>query len=111
VQVLLLPSDTFLHLHDTIGHNSVAEGAGLRRTSGPLAHAEGAIACVVRGETEVAVPAMLAAAPRVAGVVTAGSNTPRRKLRDNFKQIVPARDLTRRRREGQTVEIPQLLVS
>lgn len=66
-----------------------------------LEHSEGAIICIVRGEGEVVVPEMLAAAPRVAGVpgvVTADSNTPPRKLATDFKQTLPARDLTRRRR-------------
>jgi len=65
-------------------------------------HSEGAITCVIRGEGEVVVPEMLAAVPYVAGVpgvVTLDRNTPPRKLVGDFKQNLPARDLTRRRRK------------
>jgi hopanoid C-3 methylase HpnR len=66
-----------------------------------LAHADGAIDCIVTGEGEVTTPAMLAAIPDVhgiPGVTTARGPGPKPALMTDLSAFRPARDLTRRRR-------------
>lgn len=69
-----------------------------------LAHAAGALDCVVRGEGESAIgPVLEAAAGRrplesVPGVVCASGVGPPPKFVDDLDALSPARDLTRRRR-------------
>ena len=67
-----------------------------------LAHAEGALDAMVRGEGELITPRLLEAAgdPRVStlpGVVTADGAGPAPTMLDDIDRFPPARDLTRRR--------------
>ena len=67
-----------------------------------LAHAAGAIDCVVRGEGEVIAPRVVEAIgdgglERLPGVVTARGAGPSPTLLDNLDRHLPARDLGRRR--------------
>lgn len=67
-----------------------------------LAQAEGALDAIVRGEGEVATPALLAAAadgaPQQApGAVTVSGNGPAPVMLDSIDDVPPARDLIRRR--------------
>jgi magnesium-protoporphyrin IX monomethyl ester (oxidative) cyclase len=67
-----------------------------------LAHAEGAIDCVVRGEGEAIAPRLLAAWPdgdvrSLPGLVTLDGMGPPPLLLDNINTHLPARDLTRKR--------------
>ena len=69
-----------------------------------LAHAEGAIDCVLRGEGEATVADLLAAArdggiARVAGAVTADGDGPPPRFAPSLDAIRPARDLLRHRRK------------
>lgn len=69
-----------------------------------LAHAGGAIKCVVRGEGEWATPALLRVVETgltlesVPGVVTPAGAGPAPRFADSLDDLSPARDLTRRRR-------------
>lgn len=69
-----------------------------------LAHAAGAIDCVIKGEGEVAVPLLLQAAQNgndlttVPGVVTRSGEGPPPKFVESLDTIRPARDLLARRR-------------
>lgn len=68
-----------------------------------LAHAEGAIDCVLRGEGEASVSALLAAVGdakavlAVPGAVTADGEGPRPRFVDRLDDLMPARDLIRHR--------------
>ena len=69
-----------------------------------LAHGEGAIDCVLKGEGEASVPALLAAAAdgglaKIPGAVTAGGEGPPPHFVENLDDIRPARDLLRHRRK------------
>src|SRR5919108_1751055 len=69
-----------------------------------LAHAEGAIDCLVRGEGELIAPRVLEAVgdPKLStlpGVVTADGAGPAPTMLDDLDRFPPARDLTRRRRK------------
>ena len=69
-----------------------------------LAHAEGAIDCVLKGEGEATVADLLAAArdggiARVAGAVTAEGDGPPPRFAPSLDAIRPARDLLRHRRK------------
>ena len=71
-----------------------------------LRHAEGAVDCVLRGEGEAALAALLAAAEhdrgaldRVPGVVTADRRGPAPEFVNELDRLLPARDLLRRRRK------------
>src|SRR6185312_1805531 len=70
-----------------------------------VAHGEGAIDCVVRGEGEAAVPALLAAIEAggdlaaVPGAVTAGGRGPAPVFVESLDDLLPARDLLRHRRK------------
>jgi hopanoid C-3 methylase HpnR len=71
-----------------------------------LAHACGALDCVVRGEGEAIVPRLLEAAGRgcerldsLPGIVTARGAGPPSPLLDRLGAVRPARDLLRRRRK------------
>jgi len=69
-----------------------------------LAHGEGAIDCVLRGEGEASVAALLEAArdgggiERVPGAVTPGGQGPPPRFVDSLDTVRPARDLLRHRR-------------
>ena len=69
-----------------------------------LDHAEGAIACVLRGEGEASVAALLAAArdgggiERVPGAVTPNGQGPPPRFVESLDALRPARDLLRHRR-------------
>ncbi|MDA8163940.1 MAG: hopanoid C-3 methylase HpnR [Desulfobacteraceae bacterium] len=67
-----------------------------------LAHAGGALDCVVRGEGESAIGPLLAALPGpvtgVPGVVTGAGSGPPARLVEDLDRLAPARDLTSRRR-------------
>lgn len=67
-----------------------------------LRHADGAIDAIVRGEGEITVPKMLAAAPRIdglPGVVTPRGEGPRAAMLEDLNTSRPARHLSRRRRK------------
>jgi hopanoid C-3 methylase len=70
-----------------------------------IAHGAGAIDCVLKGEGEAAMPALLAAVaagrdPRtVAGVVTAAGEGPPPAFVHSLDELSPARDLLRHRRK------------
>jgi hopanoid C-3 methylase len=70
-----------------------------------IEHGEGAIDCVIRGEGEAAVPALLAAIAdgddlaTVPGVVTAGGRGPAPGFVHSLDDLLPARDLLRHRRK------------
>jgi hopanoid C-3 methylase HpnR len=67
-----------------------------------LQQADGALDCIVKGEGEITVPAVLAAIPNVhgtPGVVTLRGAGPRAEMLADLNLIRPARDLTRRRRK------------
>ncbi len=67
-----------------------------------LQQAGGALDCIVKGEGEITVPAVLAALPNVhgtPGVVTLRGAGPRAEMLADLNVIRPARDLTRRRRK------------
>ena len=69
-----------------------------------LAHADGAIDCLVRGEGELITPRVLEALgdPKLAtlpGVVTPDGAGPAPSMLENLDRFPPARDLTRRRRK------------
>ncbi|SMF77667.1 magnesium-protoporphyrin IX monomethyl ester (oxidative) cyclase [Tistlia consotensis] len=71
-----------------------------------LAHAEGAIDCVLRGEGEAAIPALLEAIPdgpeavaRVPGAITAEGEGPPPRFVESLDDLRPARDLVRHRRK------------
>jgi len=70
-----------------------------------IAHGEGAIDCVVRGEGEAAVPALLNAIETgedlaaVPGAVTATGQGPAPGFVDSLDDLLPARDLLRHRRK------------
>lgn len=71
-----------------------------------LAHADGAIDCVVRGEGEVSAPRLLAAAAedrsalhRLPGITTPDGDGPMPTLVESLDGVQPARDLLRRRRK------------
>jgi hopanoid C-3 methylase len=69
-----------------------------------LAHGDGAIACVLKGEGEAVLPALLAAleasrpAASVAGAVTPAGNGPPPVFAEDFDALTPARHLLRHRR-------------
>ncbi|HUA78364.1 MAG TPA: hopanoid C-3 methylase HpnR, partial [Acetobacteraceae bacterium] len=69
-----------------------------------LAHAAGAVDCVLKGEGEAALPALLSALEAgcalatVPGAVTAAGEGPRPVFIDDLDALVPARHLLRRRR-------------
>jgi hopanoid C-3 methylase HpnR len=70
-----------------------------------IAHAEGAIDCVVRGEGEAAIPPLLAAIEAggdlaaVPGAVTASGQGPAPGFVHSLDDLLPARDLVRHRRK------------
>lgn len=71
-----------------------------------LAHAEGAIDCVLRGEGEAAIPALLEAVPEgpqavaaVPGAVTEAGDGPPPRFVESLDDLRPARDLLRQRRK------------
>ena len=69
-----------------------------------LAHADGAIDCLVRGEGELIAPRLLEAVgdPKLSmlpGVVTRDGAGPAPTMLDDLDRFPPARDLTRRRRK------------
>jgi hopanoid C-3 methylase len=70
-----------------------------------VAHAEGAVDCVLKGEGEAAVPRLLAAVAAggdllgVPGAVTAAGEGPPPVFVPSLDDLVPARDLLRRRRK------------
>jgi len=70
-----------------------------------VAHGEGAIDCVVKGEGEAAIPALLAAVEtgagldRVPGAVTATGEGPPPGFVHSLDDLLPARDLLRHRRK------------
>lgn len=69
-----------------------------------LAHGEGAIDCVLKGEGEAAVAALLSRLPdgavlEVPGAVTSEGAGPPPRFADNLDAIRPARDLLRHRRK------------
>lgn len=71
-----------------------------------LAHAEGAIDCVLRGEGEAAIPALLEAVAEgpeavaaVPGAVTAAGEGPPPRFVESLDDLRPARDLLRHRRK------------
>lgn len=69
-----------------------------------LAHGEGAIDCVLKGEGEASVAALLLAArngglDKVPGAVTADGEGPAPRFATNLDDIRPARDLLRHRRK------------
>lgn len=72
-----------------------------------LAHADGAIDCILRGEGEAAVPALLEAVQHgdttafddVPGAVTAEGESEPPRFVDNLDTLRPARDLLRQRRK------------
>jgi hopanoid C-3 methylase HpnR len=67
-----------------------------------LAHGEGAIDCVLRGEGELGATALLAALPgdvsQVPGAVTKSGRGPAPLMLDSLERFEPARDLLRRRK-------------
>jgi hopanoid C-3 methylase HpnR len=69
-----------------------------------LAHADGAVACVLRGEGESSTPLLLAAVAAggepesVPGAVTREGAGPPPRFVENLDVLTPARDLTRRRK-------------
>jgi len=69
-----------------------------------LAHADGALDCVLKGEGEAALPALLSALQTgrplatVPGAVMAGEEGPRPVFVDDLDGLMPARDLLRHRR-------------
>jgi hopanoid C-3 methylase len=82
-----------------VGGHSVSFVAG-----DVLAHAEGAIACVLRGEGEASVAALLEAArdggvERVPGAVTPSGQGPPPRFVESLDALRPARDLLRHRRK------------
>jgi len=70
-----------------------------------LAHAEGAVDCVLKGEGEAALPAFLAALEAggdlaaVPGAVTAAGEGPAPTFVESLDAVMPARDLLRHRRK------------
>ncbi|MBV8778292.1 MAG: hopanoid C-3 methylase HpnR [Alphaproteobacteria bacterium] len=70
-----------------------------------IAHGEGAIACVIRGEGEAAVPLLLDALETgadlasVPGAVTSGGQGPAPGFVHSLDDLLPARDLLRHRRK------------
>jgi hopanoid C-3 methylase HpnR len=69
-----------------------------------LAHAQGAIRALVRGEGEVVTPMLIDACrdgglEKLPGVVTPNGAGPNPTLLDDLDRFMPARDLTRRRRK------------
>jgi len=65
-----------------------------------LEHGDGAIGCVVQGEGEETVPALLKALPDIdglPGVATANARGPRPNKMNDLNAVRPARHLTRRR--------------
>jgi hopanoid C-3 methylase HpnR len=70
-----------------------------------IEHSEGAIACVIRGEGEAALPALLAAIESgadlavVPGAVTASGEGPAPGFVHSLDDLLPARDLLRHRRK------------
>jgi hopanoid C-3 methylase HpnR len=70
-----------------------------------IAHGDGAIDCVIRGEGEAAVPALLAAIEAggdlgaVPGAVTADRHGPAPSFVESLDDLLPARDLLRHRRK------------